>query len=247
MKVTKLPWAGIRIEINDTSIVIDPLYHFPSKFGQPHEEFFPLNDFGRIDAVLITHHHPDHFDQPAIAQFYGEEIPVYLPSESLKFINSSSLKQIHGVELGQLIKIGSAEVIPAFSMDGFGDPQVSWIVRGNGHQVIHCGDTLWHGHWWNIKSTYGPFDIACLPVNAAIVEFRGDPPSGQPISLSPEQAVSAAFVLEAKTLIPIHYKAIHYPPIYRQTPDLIDRLQSSAMTRGLELSILDTKESLVLE
>ncbi|TYP74486.1 MBL fold metallo-hydrolase [Paenibacillus methanolicus] len=246
MKVTKLPWAGIKVEMDETHLVIDPLYHFPSKFGQSHEPLFPLSDFGGVEAVLITHHHPDHFDPEAIARFYGEDIPVYLPSESLRHIHPSSLKQLHGVELGQSLKLGSVEIIAAFSMDGFGDPQVSWIVRGNGQQLIHCGDTLWHGHWWNIKNAYGPFDVACLPVNAAIVEFRGDPPSGQPISLSPEQAVSAAKVLGAKMVIPIHYKAIDYPPIYRQTPDLLERLQASARQHGVGLIVLDSKESIVL-
>ncbi|UJF33978.1 MBL fold metallo-hydrolase [Paenibacillus hexagrammi] len=245
MKVTKLPWAGIKVETDDTTLVIDPLYHFPTKFGQPHEPFFPLNEFGDVDAVLVTHHHPDHFDPEAIAQAYGTEIPVYMSSESMRFIGPTSLKQLHGVTLGQRLLVGSAEITPAFSMDGFGDPQVSWIVKGSGRQLIHCGDTLWHGHWWNIRKDYGPFDIACMPVNAAIVNFRGDPPSGQPISLSPEQAVSAAHVLGAKTLIPIHYKAIDCPPIYTQTPDLLHRLHASAQERGVTLAVLDSKGSIV--
>ncbi len=244
--VTKLPWAGVKVEIGTTRIAIDPLYNFPPRYERSHEPLYPLDVFGKVDAVLITHHHPDHFDPEAIARFYGEEIPVYLPVESLKLIGDTPLKQLYGMELGQSIRIGSAKAIAVFAMDGFGDPQVSWVVEGGGKRLIHGGDTLWHGHWWNIKSVHGPFDIACMPVNAAIVEFRGNPPSGQPITLGPEQAVAAAYVLGAKTLLPIHYRTIHQPPLYCETPDLPERLHASAAERGIKLALLDTHDSLDL-
>jgi len=246
MIVTKLPWAGIKVEIGTTRIVIDPMYNFPSRYERSHETLLPLDVFGEADAVLITHHHPDHFDPEAIARFYGEEIPVYLPVESLPLIGDTPLKQLHGIPLGQSIPIGSATATAVFAIDGFGDPQVSWVVEGNGKRLIHGGDTLWHGHWWNIKNAHGPFDVACLPVNAAIVDFRFSPPSGQPITLGPEQAVAAAHVLGAETLLPIHYKAIHQPPLYNQTPDLLERLHASAAERGVKLAMLDTNESLDL-
>ncbi|QMV44688.1 MBL fold metallo-hydrolase [Cohnella cholangitidis] len=246
MIIQKLPWAGIRVQTAKTNIAIDPLFHFPSKYNEPHEPFFPLNDFGPVDAVLITHHHADHFDPEAIADYYGRDIPVYFPKESLDFAKNSALTNIHEASIGDTFAIGDITATATYSVDGVGDPQIAWVVEGDGKRIIHCGDTLWHGYWWKIAKAYGPFDAACLPVNAAVIEFPGMTPSGQPITLSPEQAVSAANVLSATTLVPIHHTAIHHPPIYTETPDIWARLAAAAAIKELRLTILKSKETLTL-
>jgi L-ascorbate metabolism protein UlaG (beta-lactamase superfamily) len=244
MIIQKLPWAGIRIQGETTNVVIDPLFHFPTKFNQPHETFYPLNEFGPVDAVLITHHHGDHFDPKAISTYYGDDIPVYIPKETAELARKTSLNNIHEASLGESFTIGDLTVTATYSVDGIGDPQVAWIVESGGKKLIHCGDTLWHGYWWTIARTYGPFDAACLPVNAAVLELPGMIPSGQPITLSPEQAVSAAIVLGATTLVPIHYTAIHHPPLYTETPNILVRLQAANANNKLNLAILASKETL---
>lgn len=245
MIVQKLQWAGIRMEWGNTRIVIDPLFNFPSKFAQSHEPMLPLDRYGAVDAVLITHHHGDHFDPAAIASFYGADTPVYMPDESLPFAENSGLTNIRGASLGETIEIGALKVTASYSVDGVGDPQSSWIVEGGGKKLFHGGDTLWHGYWWKIAREHGPFDVVCLPVNAAVVQFPGLTPSGQPITLSPEQAVSAAVVLEAAVLLPIHFRAIHHPPLYTETSNIVERLQEAANGR-VKLAILQSEETLVV-
>ncbi|WP_245600151.1 MBL fold metallo-hydrolase [Paenibacillus harenae] len=246
MIVQKLPWAGIRIQGKATNVVIDPLFHFPSKFNRPHETLYPLHEFGPVDVVLITHHHGDHFDPEAISAYYGDDIPVYFPKETAQLARETSLNNIHESALGESFAIGDMKITATYSVDGIGDPQVAWIVESGGKKLIHCGDTLWHGYWWKIAKTYGPFDAACLPVNAAVLELPGMTPSGQPITLSPEQAVAAATVLGASTLVPIHYRAIHHPPLYTETPDILARLQAANANRELNVVILDSKETITL-
>ncbi|QGQ97333.1 MBL fold metallo-hydrolase [Paenibacillus psychroresistens] len=242
MNIQKLPWAGIRVELEDSSVVIDPLYHFPAKLGEPNEPFFPLESFGSVAAVLITHQHADHFDPQAIIAAYGADVRVFVPVEIVNLATTNGLSNVSGAALGETFVIGPFTIIAANSVDGSGDPQISWIVRGGGKQMIHAGDTLWHGYWWKLVKAYGTFDVACLPVNGAITQFPGVSPfSDQPICLTPEQAVMAALILGANTLIPIHYKAAHHPPLYTQTPDMMNRLIENAKDR-INLSVLQTKE-----
>ncbi|NBD27773.1 MBL fold metallo-hydrolase [Paenibacillus glycinis] len=242
MNIQKLPWAGIRVESAGAAIVIDPLHHFPALLGEPHETFSPLATYGTADAVLITHQHPDHFDPEAIMAAYGSDIPVFVPSEIVAFATSKGLTNVTGASVGDTFEAGPFTVIAANAVDGSGDPQRSWIVRGGGKQMIHAGDTLWHGYWWKLADAYGAFDAACLPVNGAVTRFpHVKTPSDQPICLTPEQAVTAAEILGAKRLIPIHYKAAHHPPVYTQTPDLINRLTERAKDR-VPVSLLQTNE-----
>lgn len=247
MLIQKLPWAGIRIRSGETKIAIDPLFNFPAMFGEPQEPLVPLRQFGDVDAVLITHHHSDHFDPDAIEQFYGADIPVYMSSETLRQIgNAHQLTNIRTVTLHETVEIGEVTATASYSVDGFGEPQVSWIVAGDGKKMIHCGDTLWHGYWWRMNREHGPFDAACLPVNGPVLELSFLKPSGQAAALNPEQAVAAARLLEAKVLIPIHYRTINNPPVYAETPNIEQRLQT-AVHDDIQLALLKTNESILLQ
>lgn len=104
-------------------------------------------------------------------------------------------------------------VTPVVSLDwrGTDSDQVAWVVEGAGTRLIHCGDTMWHGNWWQIARDHGPFDLAFLPVNGVIAKFEGFE-ANVPVTLSPEQAVEAALVLGAPAACAIPYELFDNPP-----------------------------------
>lgn len=246
MNVVKLPWAGVRLEAGGIAIVIDPITRILEEFGGAREPMYPLDRFGKVDAVLITHLHEDHFDPEAIVASYGADIPVYVPAEVADGARAAGLRNVKAASLGVPSIIGADVKVTAVpSVDGLGDVQVAWIVEGAGRRAIHCGDTLWHGYWWGFARKYGPFDAAFLPVNGAVMELPGMTASGQPICLTPEQAVAAATVLGAGKLVPIHYGTMHYPPIYKETPDIAARLAAAADGK-VEVRMLKATETITL-
>ena len=154
-------------------------------------------------AVLVTHMHPDHFDPPAIAQLLGNTGTLICEARIAAAAGSRGFR-VRGLDLFEPAIVGDFTVTPVPAVDGYGDSQVSWVVQGGGRRVIHCGDTLWHGHWWQVGRQMGSFDAAFLPINGARFAWRR--PFAEVASvLTPEQAVAAAVVLGAKCAVPIHY------------------------------------------
>ncbi|WP_276358438.1 MBL fold metallo-hydrolase [Cohnella caldifontis] len=246
MDIAKLPWAGVRLEAGGTAIVIDPITRILEEFGGAREPMYPLEHFGKADAVLITHLHEDHFDPDAIIAAYGAGIPVYVPAEVADDARAAGLMNVRGTAVGIPYVIGDDVKVTAVpSVDGLGDVQVAWIVEGAGRKVIHCGDTLWHGYWWGFARKYGPFDAAFLPVNGAVLELPGMTASGQPICLTPEQAVAAATVLGAGNLVPIHYGTMQHPPIYKETPNITARLAAAAEGK-VKICMLKATETITI-
>jgi L-ascorbate metabolism protein UlaG (beta-lactamase superfamily) len=242
MRIQRLSWAGILVTDGESTLMIDPLYHVNADFfGTPQFPIYPLTDYTIPDAIFVTHLHSDHFDPEAIFAAYGENIPVYVPAGAQIEAQKSKLKQIYGVSVGETIACGSLQVTATHAVDGLGDSQVSWVVEDKIHRLIHCGDTLWHGYWWKIQEQYGPFDVACLPINGAVIEEQDLTPSSEPITLIPEQAVSAAILLQAKALIPIHF-GFNNPPTYRGIPDALERLQENASQRQISVLNLSAKQ-----
>ncbi|HET6872807.1 MAG TPA: MBL fold metallo-hydrolase [Sporolactobacillaceae bacterium] len=246
MRIERMQWAGMVVSVEGVKVMVDPVYESPSSsfFGTKRDPFFPLIEYGKPDVIAITHLHSDHFDAPSILQDFGSEIPIYIPREAVREVEEKGFKHVTGLTAGQSVKIKGIELLATHSVDGLGDPQVAWIIKGEGKTLLHSGDTLWHGYWWKMRERYGPFDVVCLPINGAIVQEEGLTPSGLPICMVPEQAASAAAILEARTLIPIHYGSFHNPPVYLETPHAVDRLKSALSKTAIQLVQLNSKESL---
>lgn len=246
MIIQRLDWAGALIETNNNRILIDPVYKSPdaSFFGKPKYAFSPLGELSSANAILITHLHSDHFDPDFIIGKFGADIPVLVAKGNENGVRERGLNNVKGMSVGEVYSFGELSVSASYSVDGLGDNQISWVVKDSVKTIIHCGDTLWHGYWWEMERKYGPFDAAFLPSNGAVVNEPGICPSKQPICLTPEQAVSAARVLNARLLIPIHYRSFHNPPIYIETENVEGRLLSAAKQENIKVQLLQPKEKL---
>jgi L-ascorbate metabolism protein UlaG (beta-lactamase superfamily) len=71
MRVTKFEHACLRIDENGETLVIDP-----GSFTAP------VDDLGRLVAVVLTHEHPDHWTPEHLDRILrmAPDVPVYAPS-----------------------------------------------------------------------------------------------------------------------------------------------------------------------
>ena len=69
MKITKYPQSNFLIESNGKKILIDP--------GNLTFAKYSIDDFGPLDAVLITHQHPDHLDKGAVRKLIEKGVTMY--------------------------------------------------------------------------------------------------------------------------------------------------------------------------
>ena len=236
LRAQRLAWAGVRLELDTASLWIDPLVN-ADVWGPALRDPVALvrSDHGANYAV-ITHRHPDHFDPAAIRAALGDDGTLVCAPDNAALAAARGFKPRVG-QLYEPILLGddfTATAVPA--VDGYGDPQVSWVVTGGGRRIIHCGDTLWHGAWWHIGRQYGPFDAAFLPINGARFAWR-QPVSDVPAVLTPEQAVAAAVVLGARLLVPIHYGVVGAEG-YAELPEVESLLATAAARRGIAIQVV---------
>jgi L-ascorbate metabolism protein UlaG (beta-lactamase superfamily) len=204
----------------------------------------PLGEPEGSCDVLVTHLHQDHFDPLALDRALdlaqGGRGSVVC-AEGVAATVASRGYPVRPMRLWEPQRLGPFTVAAVPAVDGFGIQQVSWVIRGYGKRWIHCGDTLWHGHWWQIAQQLGPFDAAFLPVNGFRYQGR-DPDVDVPSSLTPEQAVAAARILGAQRLVPIHYGL--RAAFYAEEPEIEERLVAAAREAELELTFLAPGELL---
>jgi L-ascorbate metabolism protein UlaG (beta-lactamase superfamily) len=235
LRVQRLAWAGIRLQLGESCVFLDPLVSTNVWEGALADPLVRLDDAHGDRWVLVSHRHPDHCDPVAIRQALGDRGTLLHPEHG-------GACAAHGVKLRaaatyepQLLGDCTATAVPA--VDGYGDTQVSWIVSAGGRRIIHCGDTLWHGGWWHIGRQFGPFDAAFLPINGARFRWR-QPVSDVPAVMTADQAVAAAVVLGARRLVPIHY-GVRGADGYAEDPRAEEALLEHAARRNVTVRILE--------
>jgi L-ascorbate metabolism protein UlaG (beta-lactamase superfamily) len=237
-RVQRLAWAGVRIELPGATLFVDPWISPAAWDGRWPRGVVPIRADAARRAVLPTHLHNDHFDPDAIREAVGERGIVICVEGMAASIVSRGLR-VRSVPCHRPEPWGDVVVIAVPAADGLGAEQVSWIVTDGTRRLFHGGDTLWHGGFGLIGRAYGPFDVALLPINGAVVTEE-PPHSGQPIALGPEAAAAAAEQLRARRVVPIHYGVS--TDTYREHDRALESFREAARRRGVEVAALGEGE-----
>ncbi len=254
--VRRLGWAGVELTFDEDTLVVDLFedrYAMAPVIG---EVTGPLPaPSTRAAGALVTHLHADHADAAAISRALTADglvlRPEPAPGDDLDRAATaaaeaglaSTAATVRIVTAWESCSVGPFAVTAVPAVDGFGDPQVSWVIEAANRRVLHGGDTVFHGAWWSIASRFKPFDAVFLPVNGAVCDFpHRQPPSPLPATLDPFQAAVAAAVLGARVAVPIHYDAIHQPGVYEQASHPVQSFAAAAAERSVETRILEPGE-----
>lgn len=240
----RLDWAGVRIECGDVAAYVDAIA--PQGENQSAQDEFVSTRHSKY--ALITHGHGDHFNIEFLRAMLGERGVIFCHRSVVGDIDTRALR-IQPVDLWEPVFMPrSGADIVAFAVpavDGFGLVQTSWAMRCGGKRVIHCGDTLWHGEFWDIGRALGPFDVACLPINGARQNTGRFQDLGPPGVLTPQQAVAAARALGARQIVPIHY-GLTGEANYIETPQALQLLREEARRHDIEVRVLERGEEMTL-
>jgi L-ascorbate metabolism protein UlaG (beta-lactamase superfamily) len=266
MKARWLGWAGVEIEAQGASVVIDPLQDPGATFaalgdGASEVELPTVTAPATRAAVagLVSHLHRDHTDAGALAAAAAPGATVHEPtwpgggaSENLALAQASAELEQAGLERRQVepwerIEVGPFAITALPAVDGLGDPQLSWLVDAESHRVLHLGDTIFHGYWWRMARRHGPFDLVFAPVNGPLVDFPHlQPPSAMSAAMEPEQAALAGDLLGARVVVPMHYDGFTADPWYRPIGDAARRFEAAAAGRSFAARVLNPGESVEL-
>ena len=209
MKYTWLGHAGVRLEIGDQVLLIDPW-----EDGNP---VFPADKreavFAGVTAILITHGHFDHVNGvPALAR--ALDVPVYGMVELMSWwAETEQGITTNGFNKGGTVRLGDVAVtmvhaVHSSSMGREGAPvymgePAGYIIEGEGRGVYVSGDTdvmADMGVWADIHAP--DVGILCAGGHYTMDMARA--------------AYAASKLFRFKTVIPYHYKTF---PLLEQSAD----------------------------
>ncbi|MGW5242260.1 MBL fold metallo-hydrolase [Monashia sp. NPDC004114] len=200
LAVTWYGHATTVVEVDGARFLIDPVFSdrvSPSTRTGPkrlHPVPGPIEQLPTIDAVLVSHDHYDHLDEPSIVMLEHTHRPHYVvplgvdlhlvawgvPTERITALDWREETERSGIRL-------TCTEARHNSGRGFVDSQTlwaGWALRGPRHSVFFAGDSGTSKRFAHIGADLGPFDLTLMPVGA-YDRFWPD------IHMDPEQAVAA--------------------------------------------------------
>jgi L-ascorbate metabolism protein UlaG (beta-lactamase superfamily) len=202
------------------NIMIDPWIMTNPKTPEAWKD---LSKLGKIDAVLVTHAHFDHFaDALPIAK--QNKVPMWGPAgfaDTLVELGMATAEEVPRMNKGGTITPAgpgiSISMVPADHSSEYvyvnpetkkreakpGGAPVGFIVKlENGFTIYHMGDTNLFGDMALIGRIYKP-DLLLIPIGGHFV-------------MDPKLAAEATRMVKPKIAIPMHYGTI---PLLRGTPE----------------------------
>jgi L-ascorbate metabolism protein UlaG (beta-lactamase superfamily) len=191
MDIRFLGQSCFELSAGDARVVIDP-------FLKPNNPVSPVSA-DELDAthVLVTHGHADHIAD-AVAVASKNDAPTAAIVELAGWLGEQGVANTLDPSLGGTVEFdwGWAKLVQAFhsntTPDGVSVGQAAgWVINIGGSTVYHLGDTCLFGDMKLIAEST-PADVALMPIGGHYTMDRHD-------------AVVAAKLIGAQTVIPMHY------------------------------------------
>ena len=192
------PVFGARVGIG-----VPPLVIGPKRYVAP---ALKISDLPRIDLILLTHAHMDHFDLPSLRKLRGDAIVVTAKStrDLLAGIRFKEVIELDWEESREITTAGGAVTVAAFEVRHWGARMQHDTHRGyNGYTVERAGRRICVAGDTALTSLAhvrdgAPIDLMLAPIGAY------DPWIAN--HCTPEQAVEMANQAGAKYIMPIHHQ-----------------------------------------
>lgn len=231
----RITWVGhstFLIQIAGLTIVTDPIFWSPSLFFPRLTRPGVMPDkMPRVDAILLSHNHPDHLDLRSIRRIarFNPQVRILAPWGDKKFLERRGLRNVSEYMWWDEDVITSAigaEVAVTFlpaSHDSRRGPfdanrslWGSWMIRGGDEHIYFGGDSSYGIHYREIGENFPQINTALMPIGPCDERERTR-------HLSAEEAGEAFLELGAYRFVPMHWGAYHFGDDHPLTP--IKRLQ----------------------
>jgi L-ascorbate metabolism protein UlaG (beta-lactamase superfamily) len=199
-RVTYVGHGTVLLELSGARLLTDPVFGRRVAHLRRHAAA-PAADLGDgLDAILISHLHPDHADRRSL-RCLDPDVPVLCPAGGGAFLRRLGFADVRELAPGDRESLSGVEVTateanhrhgrsPLTSRDS---GAIGYLVDA-GQRVYFAGDT----DLFDAMRNLGPVDLALLP----IAGWGSGLGTGH---LDPERAGRAAALVEARVAVPIHW------------------------------------------
>jgi L-ascorbate metabolism protein UlaG (beta-lactamase superfamily) len=196
LAVTRIAHASVLLDFDGVRVLTDPWFTEKWHYHQGEPLGLRLEDLPRLDLIVASHAHYDHFDIKSLANYPHKDVPFLVGPNMVEAARAVGFTDVRELKPWETWSRGALKVTGAPARHGV--PEVTFVIEAKGRTVYFGGDTLLVPELRELPDRFQKFDLALLSVNGLRV-------MGVPVVMSAEEAAELVGVLKARVAVPIHY------------------------------------------
>ena len=216
--VTLVRNATLLVTVGETTFLVDPLFAsegaLPPIDDTPNDRANPLVPMPDVDlshdAVVVTHRHPDHFDDAA-REALDPDVPLFCqPAEAAAF-RDEGFTDVRPVE--DAASFAGVTLHRTPGRHGHGElaeqmgPVSGFVFEGD-ETLYLAGDTVWYDP---VAETLDRFEPGAVVLNAGAARFN----HGEPITMGVDDVAAVREATDA-AVAAVHMEAINHCLLSRE-------------------------------
>ena len=174
---------------------------FSEKFGYYHGEPYgiTLENLPRLDGVVVSHGHYDHYDMQAFKAYPDKQVPMAVKRGIAETARNVGFTNVIEMDAWETTALGPITVTAAPGKHGV--PEITYMLQANGFTVYFGGDTLLIPELSEIPRRFPQIDVALLALNG--LQIR--PLFNRQMVMNAQEAAELCRIIQPRYAVPIHY------------------------------------------
>jgi L-ascorbate metabolism protein UlaG (beta-lactamase superfamily) len=199
LTITRIAHSTVLIDFDGHRVLTDPW--FSEKFGYYHGEPYgiTLDKLPRLDGVVVSHGHYDHYDMNAFRAYADKQVPMAVKRGIEKKARDAGFSHIIDMDAWESTSFGPITVTAVPGKHGV--PEITYMLQYDGFTVYFGGDTLLIPELSEIPSRFGKIDVALLALNGLRIRPQGN----KQVVMNAREAAELCRIIQPHYAVPIHY------------------------------------------
>src|SRR5947208_12526063 len=231
LTINRIRHSSVLIDFDGYRVLTDPW--FSEKFGYYHGEPYgiTLEELPRLDGVVVSHGHYDHYDMQAFQAYPDKQVPMAVKRGIAQTARKVGFTNVIEMDAWETTTLGPITVTATPGKHGV--PEITYMLQAQGYTVYFGGDTLLIPELSELPLRFPQVDVALLAINGLQIRPLGN----RQDVMNAQDAAELCQIIRPRYAVPIHYTFTAGPIMdtlvlkYAGTPQELPREFQQAVAR----------------